>query len=127
MQSDIENKIEKLQTVISDAEESIRALETMSEETHLMEELNLDMDEVFRNRTLISYMTNSLRTLIQDANQRIRDLHEAEATKRKVLETVVNQRVEDISERLRKDLLRAYTHAPDSRIEVELNVISHTA
>lgn len=126
MQSDIENKIEKLQTVISDAEESIRALETMSEETHLMEELNLDMDEVFRNRTLISYMTNSLRTLIQDANQRIRDLHEAEATKRKVLETVVNQRVEDISDRLRTDLMNAYINHPDKRIEVRLNVVSHT-
>lgn len=126
MQSDIENKIEKLQTVISDAEESICALETMSEETHLMEELNLDMDEVFRNRTLISYMTNSLRTLIQDANQRIRDLYEAEASKRKALETVVNQRVEYISERLRKDLLDAYICAPDSRIEVRLNVVSHS-
>lgn len=126
MQSEYGNIVENLQTVISNAEESIDALQTMSEETHLMEELNLDMTQVFNNRKLVSYLIKSFGAIIEDANLRLKNLHEAEASKRKALETVINQRVETISERLRKDLLNAYTCAPDSRIEVRLNVVSHT-
>lgn len=126
MQSEYGYTIENLQTVISNAEESIDALEAMSEETHLMEELNLNVTEVFNNRKLISYLITSFRKIIEDAKLRLKNLHEAEATKRKALEKVIDQRVEEISERLRKDLLDAYTCAPDSRIEVRLNVVSHT-
>jgi hypothetical protein len=126
MQSEYGYTIENLQTVISNAEESIDALEAMSEETHLMEELNLDMTEVRTNRLLISHLIKSCGDVIEDAKRRLKNLHEAEATKRKALEKVIDQRVEDISERLRKDLLDAYICAPDSRIEVRLNVVSHT-